>query len=270
MARVKAEQKTEPFEGLSLSSIPVMAFPSSPVINPLDLTLANADGVFLGCEDLYDGQALFQTQAPSSMRPPQAGIDQVGLGISRSTMEPASSTLSTSQQTSAAKRSLRKRKSSSDDDEDELSQQGSSTSSPPVSRRRQSKDSRSMQQTMGPKKTTHNMIEKRYRNNLNDKIAALRDSVPALRVMAHRLEAAQEGEEGDEEGLGQEQGDLGGIAPAHKLNKATILGKATEYILHLERRNQNLAKENAALRSRVEGFEMLVMSRGGTNGLWNS
>jgi hypothetical protein len=27
-----------------------------------------------------------------------------------------------------------------------------------------------------PKKTSHNMIEKRYRNNLNDKIAALRDS----------------------------------------------------------------------------------------------
>jgi hypothetical protein len=27
-----------------------------------------------------------------------------------------------------------------------------------------------------PKKTAHNMIEKRYRTNLNDKIAALRDS----------------------------------------------------------------------------------------------
>jgi hypothetical protein len=127
---------------------------------------------------------------------------------------------------------------------------------------------------MGPKKTTHNMIEKRYRNNLNDKIAALRDSVPALRVMVHRLECAHEGEEGDEEGMSfgrdQDQGELGGIAPAHKLNKATILGKATEYIVHLERRNQNLAKENAALRSRVEGFEMLVMSRNGTNGMWNN
>jgi hypothetical protein len=269
MARVKAEQKTEPFEGLSLSSIPHMAFQSSPVINPLDLTLPSADGVFLGCEDLYDSQALFQTQAASSTRPQQAAADPLGLAYGRPTMGPASSTPSTSQQNPPAKRSLRKRK-SSPEDEDEVFPSHSSASSPPASRRRQSKDAEPIQQTMGPKKTTHNMIEKRYRNNLNDKIAALRDSVPALRVMVHRLDPSQEGEDGDEEGLGQEQGDLGGIAPAHKLNKATILGKATEYILHLERRNENLAKENAALRSRVEGFEMLVMSRGGANGMWNS
>ena len=51
---------------------------------------------------------------------------------------------------------------------------------------------------------------------------------------------------------------------SHKLNKATILSKATEYIAHLERKNRSLAKENSALRNRVEGFEMLVMSsRGG-------
>jgi len=34
------------------------------------------------------------------------------------------------------------------------------------------------------KKTSHNVIEKRYRNNLNDKIAELRDSVPSLRAMS--------------------------------------------------------------------------------------
>jgi hypothetical protein len=42
-----------------------------------------------------------------------------------------------------------------------------------------------------PKKTAHNMIEKRYRNNLNDKIAALRDSKSsisqAFACMSHRL-----------------------------------------------------------------------------------
>jgi hypothetical protein len=116
------------------------------------------------------------------------------------------------------------------------------------------------------------MIEKRYRTNLNDKISALRDSVPALRVMVHRLESAQHGggssEEADGEDMMMEE-DLGGLAPAHKLNKATILSKATEYIAHLERKNRNLAKENAALRSRVEGFEMLVMSRGGAGGVWS-
>lgn len=117
-----------------------------------------------------------------------------------------------------------------------------------------------------PKKTAHNMIEKRYRTNLNDKIAALRDSVPALRVMVHRLE--RQGSEELEEELGDE--DLGGLAPAHKLNKATILSKATEYIAHLEKKNKSLARENNQLRNRVEGFEMLVMSRGdGPTGVWN-
>lgn len=116
------------------------------------------------------------------------------------------------------------------------------------------------------------MIEKRYRTNLNDKIAALRDSVPALRVMVHRLEHADEevnnstsimDEIKAEAGLDMED-DLGGVTPAHKLNKATILSKATEYIAHLERKNRSLAKENSSLRNRVEGFEMLVMSsRGG-------
>ncbi|KAF4978885.1 hypothetical protein FDECE_18143, partial [Fusarium decemcellulare] len=107
-----------------------------------------------------------------------------------------------------------------------------------------------------PKKTAHNMIEKRYRTNLNDKIAALRDSVPALRVMVHRLE--QPGPECPEDDMDE---DLGGLAPAHKLNKATILSKATEYIAHLEKKNKSLARENNQLRNRVEGFEMLVMSR---------
>jgi hypothetical protein len=109
------------------------------------------------------------------------------------------------------------------------------------------------------------MIEKRYRTNLNDKIAALRDSVPALRVMVHRLERQDSDEIEDE----YAEEDLGGLAPAHKLNKATILSKATEYIAHLEKKNKALARENNQLRNRVEGFEMLVMSRGdGPTGVW--
>lgn len=58
------------------------------------------------------------------------------------------------------------------------------------------------------KKTAHNMIEKRYRTNLNDKIAALRDAVPSLRVT-------------NKNSRGEEvlQEDLQGLTPAHKLNK---------------------------------------------------
>lgn len=63
------------------------------------------------------------------------------------------------------------------------------------------------------KKTAHNMIEKRYRTNLNDKIAALRDSVPSLRIMSKSARGEDTTEDREE---------LQGLTPAHKLNKATV------------------------------------------------
>jgi len=87
----------------------------------------------------------------------------------------------------------RKRKSSADADEED--------------------DEDSAGQHRPVKKTAHNMIEKRYRTNLNDKIAALRDSVPSLRIMS-------KGSRG-EDGLDDRE-DLQGLTPAHKLNKATV------------------------------------------------
>ena len=52
------------------------------------------------------------------------------------------------------------------------------------------------------------------------------------------------------------------MVAAPKLNKATILSKATEYILFLERKNNGLATENNMLRRRVQGLEMFMMERG--------
>ncbi|MCJ1462168.1 hypothetical protein MMC07_000768 [Pseudocyphellaria aurata] len=86
-------------------------------------------------------------------------------------------------------------------------------------------------------KRSHTVIEKRYRTNLNHKIAALRESVPSLRNDS------------------QDPADLGGLSPASKLNKATVLSKAMEYIQHLERRNGSLEKENAKLRSLPRPWE---------------
>lgn len=63
------------------------------------------------------------------------------------------------------------------------------------------------------KKTAHNMIEKRYRTNINDKIAALRDSVPSLRIMSKSAKGEDTTEDREE---------LHGLTPAHKLNKATV------------------------------------------------
>lgn len=93
----------------------------------------------------------------------------------------------------------RKRKSSYDDDdeddeEDDRRMPASNGRHPPV------------------KKTAHNMIEKRYRTNLNDKITALRDSVPSLRIISRKGSRGEDFQE-----------DLQGLTPAHKLNKVCII-----------------------------------------------
>ncbi|KAL2067470.1 hypothetical protein VTL71DRAFT_1895 [Oculimacula yallundae] len=122
----------------------------------------------------------------------------------------------------------RKRKTSVDGDDDE-----DDDDNPPV------------------KKTAHNMIEKRYRTNLNDKIAALRDSVPSLRIMSKSARG---------EDTADDREELQGLTPAHKLNKATVLSKATEYINHLEKRNKRLQDENEEQKARLAAFETLFRS----------
>ncbi|KAF2029194.1 hypothetical protein EK21DRAFT_68159 [Setomelanomma holmii] len=128
----------------------------------------------------------------------------------------------------------KKRKSAEDDDEEDLDGAPS--------------DKRGKGQP--PKKTAHNMIEKRYRTNLNDKIAALRDSVPSLRVMS-RPNGTEEDDDPE---------DLEGLTPAHKLNKATVLSKATEYIRHLEKRNKKLQDEVNTLKGRLDSYEKMAIS----------
>ncbi|KAI1374488.1 hypothetical protein F4677DRAFT_455475 [Hypoxylon crocopeplum] len=147
----------------------------------------------------------------------------------------SSSISSPEDQSLSSKSNSRKRKSSievDDDDDDDLD------SHQPV------------------KKTAHNMIEKRYRTNLNDKIAALRDSVPSLRIMSKSARGEDTTEDREE---------LHGLTPAHKLNKATVLSKATEYIRHLEKRNLRLIDENSAMQQRIAAFEKLFMA-GAMNG----
>lgn len=100
---------------------------------------------------------------------------------------------------------------------------------------------------MPSKKRAHNVIEKRYRANLNEKIAELRDSVPSLRAFAKQTN-----------GGGLDDDDADGVTPANKLNKASILSKATEYIRHLEIRNKRLEEENTALKNRLRELDKAV------------
>ncbi|RKU49077.1 hypothetical protein DL546_004306 [Coniochaeta pulveracea] len=134
---------------------------------------------------------------------------------------------------SDAKSGSRKRKSSADVDVDDDDDDEDGDGQQPV------------------KKTAHNMIEKRYRTNLNDKIAALRDSVPALRIMSKSARGEDTTEDREE---------LQGLTPAHKLNKATVLSKATEYIRHLEKRNNRLSEEVNSMQARISAFEKLFMA----------
>jgi hypothetical protein len=207
--------------------------PVSPTMSGLELqgsgvgtrAIADSDAVVFG-EDPASEEPLFAT--PNALIPPpitevpQEGLYSTPLSWSRpaagtrrsqsynSTLSPqqesklrdiamptekypGSPSSASSPEASSEQNHSRKRKSSvEDDDEDEGSPPPSNSRHPPV------------------KKTAHNMIEKRYRTNLNDKIAALRDSVPSLRVMSKKNSRGEEIQE-----------DLQGLTPAHKLNKVS-------------------------------------------------
>lgn len=98
------------------------------------------------------------------------------------------------------------------------------------------------------KKTAHNAIERRYRNNINDRIAELKNAVPAL-LHARLKDSSRKRRTMDDDDDDGDDGEeyLDGVAVATKLNKATILRKATEYITHLKRTGDDMRQENALL-----------------------
>ncbi|CCE78341.1 Piso0_000962 [Millerozyma farinosa CBS 7064] len=98
-------------------------------------------------------------------------------------------------------------------------------------------------------KSNHNVIEKKYRTNINSKILALRDVVPTLRIAAGSKDVSLS--------------DLEGLTPASKLNKASVLTKATEYIKHLESKNEALRKQNEELQKLIR--DATLSSRMGMN-----
>ena len=113
---------------------------------------------------------------------------------------------------------------------------------------------------MWSRKIAHNAIERRYRSNINDRIAGLRDVVPALRAMRPRS-----GRRKRRRSKAEEEELVDGVAAATKLSKATVLTKATEYICYLKSREVQLSRE-------VAGLHMLLRSMEGGDELiaqWN-
>jgi hypothetical protein len=177
------DQETPPYDG-TLYSTPLSWDPPQPKIEPLPQTLAAPAYVRMDVLTAAQQEKLRDIAMPQHLqyRNNQHSPNSTASTKSHSISSPDNQDRS------------RKRKSSAEADDDD---DDDDDSNPPV------------------KKTAHNMIEKRYRTNLNDKIAALRDSVPSLRIMTK----SQRGED-----TADDREDLQGLTPAHKLNKATVSG----------------------------------------------
>lgn len=109
-----------------------------------------------------------------------------------------------------------------------------------IKRRKNSSSSasESLESPVKPDKTSHNMIEKRYRLKLNDKILSLRNAVPAIRSPTLPT--------GEQSVLDTEHAKI-----SNKLNKGTVLTKATEYIHQLEQEKKALEQEVAILKAQL-------------------
>lgn len=112
-------------------------------------------------------------------------------------------------------------------------------------------------------KSSHNVIEQRYRNKINDKFTSLQESVPSLRVVSRNIkENSDEADEEEEDYIPEETDtgpiDLEGLEPARNLSKGTILAKSVEYIKFLESKNSTLKSEQDELlrRARQLGIQL--------------
>jgi len=90
-----------------------------------------------------------------------------------------------------------------------------------------------------PGTRSHNIVEKRYRTNINQKITALRDSIPSLRP-AKASETQPVETEGE---------------PTQKFNKATVLSTAVGYIRDLEKDKRRLEIEIAQLKVHLRAIQ---------------
>jgi hypothetical protein len=197
----------------------------------------------------------------------------------------ASSTTDTHTHTHPRKRK-RKRKQSTPDAALAKPKRGSPPPPPPA--RPQAKKSHPSSSRTSSQSKSHNATEKKYRHNLNGKLAILRLCVPSLcaaspTVSSEKLPCCTgasigggiggagsldaHGDDCDDNSDNWSGGGRGDgeqqdreNAHAHRCTKATIIAKATEYILAQERDSKRLRADVVAYRSRIVAFEALEQS----------
>jgi hypothetical protein len=117
-------------------------------------------------------------------------------------------------------------------------------------KRKSSTDKRAKRKVLCPtkkQKSSHNAIEKRYRNNLNGKIAALQKVVPGLREASSHKQIGNDAKDTKDE-------------PIYKYRKAAILGQAIEYIAYLEGSTERLGRETFVLNAQVIAFKKQLVN----------
>ncbi|GAA5905529.1 basic helix-loop-helix domain-containing protein [Sporobolomyces salmoneus] len=114
----------------------------------------------------------------------------------------------------------------------------------------------------------HNAVEQKYRNSINNALATLRDTIPALRHLKPLPSMPVSKRKASQFTLPSSvatvapQGLVDGVTPAKTLSKGVILNKAIEYIDYLrfarESHNEDLEMLKEMVKTMVGGGEQLV------------
>ncbi|KFY87372.1 hypothetical protein V498_07202 [Pseudogymnoascus sp. VKM F-4517 (FW-2822)] len=105
-------------------------------------------------------------------------------------------------------------------------------------------------------KAAHNIIEKRYRTNLNDKIDALCNRLPNLKAKYKKPRRGSGHNEDEDENVNNGHGSKG-----QKINKAVVLSEAADYIQELEERIKKHNDQMATMQIRLDVFKALAATK---------
>jgi hypothetical protein len=98
-------------------------------------------------------------------------------------------------------------------------------------------------------KNSYNTVEKRYRNNLNSKTAALQKVVPSLREAPSQEQVGDDAKDAEDEST-------------YKYRIAVILAQAIKYIAHLEGSTERLSSEIFVLKAQEIAFKKQLVRLG--------